>query len=96
MANQALEASSSKKDAEQNLIADTKIKLEPGLITKPGVSKKVVIKIENRGGPGVGEVGGKVEEAEVERRDKQSAAHCPREIHTNGRGSVFVPVPFFV
>ena len=46
MASQALEASSSsKKDAEQNLIGDTKIKIEPGLITKPGVSKKVVIKM---------------------------------------------------
>ena len=45
MANQALEASSSCKDAEQNLIGDTKIKIEPGLITKPGVSKKVVIKM---------------------------------------------------
>ena len=46
MANQALEtSSSSKKDAEQNLIGDTKIKIEPGLITKPGVNKKVVIKM---------------------------------------------------
>ena len=45
MANQALEASSSSKDAEQNLIGDTKIKIEPGLIRKPGASKKVVIKM---------------------------------------------------
>ena len=45
MANQALEASSSKgPDAEQNLIGETKIKLEPGLM-KTGVSKKVVIKM---------------------------------------------------
>ena len=61
-------------------------------------SKKVVIKIENRGGPGVGEVVG---EAEVERRETQAGkspavAPCHREIHTNGRGTVFVPVPFFV
>ena len=59
-------------------------------------SKKVVIKIENRGDPGVEQVG----EAEVERREKQTgkspAAHCQREIHRNGRGTVFVPVPFFV
>ena len=59
-------------------------------------SKKVVIKIENRGGPGVGEG-----EAEVERRETQAGkspavAPCHREIHTNGRGTVFVPVPFFV
>ena len=63
-------------------------------------SKKVVIKIENRGGPGVGEVVGEGE-AEVERRETQAGkspavAPCHREIHTNGRGTVFVPVPFFV
>ena len=60
-------------------------------------SKKVVIKIENRGAQVVGK---EEREGEVELRGKQTgkspAAPCHREIHTNGRGSVFVPVPFFV
>ena len=92
--NQELE---SVKDRDKHLEKNQTLKSTlSSSISRLDNSKKVVIKIENRGDPGVEQVG----EAEVERREKQTgkspAAHCQREIHTNGRGTVFVPVPFFV
>ena len=94
--NQELE---SVKDRDKPLEKNQTLKSNlSSSISRLDNSKKVVIKIENRGGLGVGDVG--EEEEEVEQREKQSgkspAPHCHREIHTNGRGSVFVPVPFFV
>ena len=92
--NQELE---SVKDRDKHLEKNQTLKSNlSSSISRQDNSKKVVIKIENRGGSGVEQVG----EAEVERREKQTgkspAAHCQREIHRNGRGTVFVPVPFFV
>ena len=96
--NQELE---SVKDHDKHLEKNQTLKSSlSSSISRLDNSKKVVIKIENRGGPGVGEVVGEGE-AEVERRETQAGkspavAPCHREIHTNGRGTVFVPVPFFV
>ena len=94
--NQELE---SVKDRDKHLEKNQTLKSSlSSSISRLDNSKKVVIKIENRRDPGVEQVG--EGEAEVERREKQTgkslAAHCQREIHTNGRGTVFVPVPFFV
>ena len=94
--NQELE---SVKDHDKHLEQNQTLKSSlSSSISRLDNSKKVVIKIENRGGPG--EVVGEGE-AEVERRETQAGkspavAPCHREIHTNGRGTVFVPVPFFV
>ena len=89
--NQELE---SVKDRDKHLEKNQTLKSNlSSSISRVDNSKKVVIKIENRGGSGVGE-------EEVEQKEKQTgksrAANCHREIHTNGSGSVFVPVPFFV
>ena len=93
--NQELE---SVKDRNKHLEKNQTLKSNlSSSISRVDNSKKVVIKIENRGAQVVGEV---EREGEVELRGKQTgkspAAPCHREIHTNGRGSVFVPVPFFV
>ena len=94
--NQELE---SVKDRDKHLEKNQTLKSNlSSSISRVDNSKKVVIKIENRGGSGVGEEEGE-EEEEVEQEKqtgKSRAANCHREIHTNGRGSVFVPVPFFV